>query len=188
MEHRLTTPPPTWPAAPDAGGGPSHGARFMPRWAVGVVLAMLTGLLALLAGLRLAGYQPAQLPAEVVAQRGLSFADSSGGAVTVTDARSGQVLAEMRGEQGFLRGVLRGMARERRAQEVALQRPYVLSLREDGRLLLDDPETGRRIDLASFGPDNTAVFLRWLPEAAGYAPSTVPATRPPSTLAGANSP
>jgi hypothetical protein len=30
--------------------------------------------------------------------------------------------------------------------------------------LITDTETGRFIDLASFGPDNAAVFARWLPE------------------------
>lgn len=181
MEHRLSTSEPTWPAASGAPGVFPEGARFIPRWAVGVALAMLAGLLALLAGLRLAGYQPAQLPAAVVAERVLGFADAAGGAVTVTDARSGQVLAVMRGEQGFLRGVLRGMARERRARDVPLQRPYVLSLREDGRLLLNDPETGQRIDLASFGPDNAAVFLRWLPDSAS-------ANQSIATLTGVNPP
>jgi putative photosynthetic complex assembly protein len=69
----------------------------------------------------------------------------------------------MAGEQGFLRGVLRGLARERRALGVPADRPYRLTLHADSRLLITDPATGQRIDLASFGPDNAAVFLRWLP-------------------------
>jgi hypothetical protein len=42
----------------------------------------------------------------------------------------------------------------------------VLSLHADGRLLITDPHTGQRIDLASFGHDNAAVFARWLPAGA----------------------
>jgi hypothetical protein len=33
--------------------------------------------------------------------------------------------------------------------------------RADGRLTLDDPSTGRHVELVAFGPDNEAVFA-WL--------------------------
>jgi putative photosynthetic complex assembly protein len=99
----------------------------------------------------------------VLAERRLAFADAADGAVQVRDATSGQPVARMAGEQGFLRGVLRGLARERRALGVPAEQPYVLTLHADARLLITDPATGGRIDLASFGPDNAAVFLRWLP-------------------------
>ncbi|MFY7854768.1 MAG: hypothetical protein ACOVQT_01400, partial [Rubrivivax sp.] len=47
--------------------------------------------------------------------------------------------------------------------DLPLQAPLMLSLHRDGRLLLTDPLSGQRIDLISFGPDNAAVFRRWLP-------------------------
>ena len=37
-------------------------------------------------------------------------------------------------------------------------RPFRLTRWSDGRLSLDDPATGRRIELDAFGPTNTAVF------------------------------
>jgi putative photosynthetic complex assembly protein len=78
----------------------------------------------------------------------------------------------MRGEQGFLRGVLRGLARDRRQHGVGAEAPYLLSLHDDGRLLITDPSTGQRIDLASFGVDNAAVFTQWLPTATPLHPTS----------------
>jgi putative photosynthetic complex assembly protein len=68
----------------------------------------------------------------------------------------------MRGEQGFLRGALRGLTRERRLRGVPAGEPMVLSGSADGRLSLADPATGQRLALESFGPSNAAVFARWL--------------------------
>jgi putative photosynthetic complex assembly protein len=113
--------------------------------------------------LRLSGWNPSVEPGAVLLQRELVFADMPDGGVLVTDGGSGETVVVMRGEQGFLRGILRGLARDRRQQGVGPMPPYLLSLRDDGRLLISDPSTGQRLDLASFGPDNAAVFARWLP-------------------------
>ena len=138
----------------------------IPRWLVRSIAALLVAVLAGVATMRLAGYSPTVAPQAALAERSLAFADSSDGAVRVSDASTGELLGEFRGEQGFLRGVLRGLARDRRAHAVGTAAPYVLSLHADGRLLITDPETGQRIDLASFGRDNAAVFARWLPAGA----------------------
>jgi putative photosynthetic complex assembly protein len=135
----------------------------IPRWMVHAAGIGLLGLLVAVGALRLSGWNPSIEPGAVVVQRSLSFADMPDGAVQVVDTASGQTLAVMRGEQGFLRGILRGLARDRRQHSVGSAPPYLLSLRDDGRLLISDPSTGQRIDLASFGPDNAAVFTRWLP-------------------------
>lgn len=152
----------------------THTQDRIPRWLVRAIGASLIILLVGVTLTRLLGYSPTVAPGAVVAQRTLHFADGSDGAVLVRDVATGETLAEMRGEQGFLRGVLRGMARERRLQTVGSAPPYVLSLHADGRFLLSDPETGQRIDLASFGHDNAAVFLRWMPAAALQALEGVP--------------
>ena len=68
----------------------------------------------------------------------------------------------MHGEQGFLRGALRALARERRMREVGALPPFELAARADGRLTLADTATGARIDLESFGPDQCRVFARLL--------------------------
>lgn len=151
----MTLMPPATPLA-------SSTQPLLPPWAPRVAVVLLAALLLGVAGLRLSGYSPAVQPGAVVAERALRFADAADGAVVVS-AENGAPIARLHGEQGFLRGVLRGLARDRRAQGVPADRPLHLSLRDDGRLLLTDPDTGARIDLASFGPDNAAVFAAWLP-------------------------
>lgn len=151
----------------------------IPRWLVRSIAVMLLAVLVGVGAMRLAGFDPAVVPPAALVERTLVFADTEGGAVRVTDATSGEVLATLEGEQGFLRGVLRGLARDRRAHSVGTLPPYVLSLHADGRLLISDPQTGQRIDLASFGRDNAAVFARWLPAGALQAlnQTTTPSTR-----------
>jgi putative photosynthetic complex assembly protein len=66
------------------------------------------------------------------------------------------------GTNGFVRGVLRGLARERRRQGLGSEIPFHLAQRADGRLTLVDPATERVIDLKAFGPTNTQAFARLL--------------------------
>lgn len=143
----------------------STGARSpLPHWAPRAAVTALLLLMLAIGGARLAGWAPTSAPAAAVAERLLKFEDQPDGAVRVSDGHTGRVLQTLHGEQGFLRGVLRGLARERRANGVGSSPPYRLSLHSEGRLLITDTQTGRFIDLASFGPDNAAVFARWLPE------------------------
>jgi putative photosynthetic complex assembly protein len=146
----------------------------IPRWLVRAIALLLVLVLGGVGLMRMNGFNPAVQPAAALAERTLAFADGPDGAVLVTDTTTGERLAELRGEQGFLRGVLRGLARDRRAHGVGPATPYRLTLHADGRLLITDPETGQRIDLASFGPDNAAVFARWLPAGALQALKTTP--------------
>ena len=95
----------------------------------------------------------------------LRFEDRPDGSIAVIDAKPAAGLLErVQGEQGFLRGSLRALARERRMRERRRRLPpfELLAARADGRLTLMDPATGARIDLESFGPTNAAVFARLL--------------------------
>ena len=100
--------------------------------------------------------------AKATAERNLRFADRDDGAVIVTLADSGQVLDVMTGENGFLRGTLRGFARTRRADRIGSTAPFHLTGYADGRLVLLDPSTGRDVELEAFGSANEAVFVRLL--------------------------
>jgi putative photosynthetic complex assembly protein len=102
--------------------------------------------------------------ARPVAQRALIFRDLPDGGVAIVDAASGATLDSAHGEQGFLRGTLRALARERKQRGLGAEAPLQLIARADGRLTLADDSTGARIDLESFGPTNAAVFARWLPK------------------------
>jgi putative photosynthetic complex assembly protein len=99
----------------------------------------------------------------VVAERLLRFIDMPDGGIDVMDAQTGQRLDLLHGEQGFVRGTLRGFARERKRNEVPLDTALSLVLHADRRLELRDQSTTHRVDLGAFGPDNAAAFARWLP-------------------------
>ncbi len=100
--------------------------------------------------------------AEVRQLRVLRFDDATDGSVAVIDVGTGELVKRFEGEQGFLRGTLRAMARERRLNGLGAGQPFELILLRDGRLTLRDPATGMRIALESFGATNTGVFARLL--------------------------
>jgi hypothetical protein len=101
-----------------------------------VIVASLIALVAVIAGFRVSGVE--------------------------IDAKTRVAFDAITGEAGFARGTLRGFARDRRARGIGPEAPLHLMGRADGRLTLFDPETGRVVDLESFGPVNAAVFKRFL--------------------------
>lgn len=102
--------------------------------------------------------------APVLQARSLHFDDLPDGGIAVRDAASGQVLQTVApGTNGFLRSAVRGLVRERKRQQLGPEVPFLLLARSDGRLTLQDPGTGRHIDLEAFGPVNAGVFVRLLP-------------------------
>lgn len=96
------------------------------------------------------------------AQRELRFEDRADGAVLVYSAGTDKPFDVVTGESGFLRGTLRGLARARHSEGVGPDAPFRLTAWADGQFTLDDPSTGRRVDLEAFGPTNEAVFARLL--------------------------
>lgn len=101
-------------------------------------------------------------PAAVVLSRDLRFADRADGAVVVADARTGAVHVLAPGTNGFIRGVMRGLAQERLRQDSDGATPFQLTRWSDGRLSLTDPVTHRSIYLEAFGPTNAAAFAALL--------------------------
>lgn len=109
-------------------------------------------------------------PAVPVATRALLFQDAADGAVVIRDAERDLAVGELApGSNGFARGALRGLARERKRRDVGPEIPFLLVRRADGGLSLEDPATARTIDLSAFGPVNVAPFAR-LMTANGAAP------------------
>jgi putative photosynthetic complex assembly protein len=133
-----------------------------PRWVLWTVGSLLLFSLASVGLVRITGNGPDQLAAAVRSERLLRFEDRNNGGVAVVDGSSGKLLTIMTGEQGFLRGTVRALARERVSRKLGPEQPFQLISRTDGRLTLFDPTTGQRVDLESFGPTNTAVFAQFL--------------------------
>lgn len=111
---------------------------------------------------RLSGITISEPDAAAVATRNLRFIDRSDGSIDVLDAHTHALVQTVRGEAGFVRGALRGLARERRRAGFGAEPPFMLIARADGRLTLIDPSTNRRVDLEAFGPANSAEFARML--------------------------
>lgn len=100
-------------------------------------------------------------PSPLVETRDLVFVDRPQGGIAIVDADDGTTITVLQpNADGFIRGVMRGVARERRSLGIGSEPPVRLAHREDGRLELIDPQTGREIGLDAFGPTNTQAFAR----------------------------
>lgn len=140
--------------------GHHHDDRTLPRW----LLLAVAGLI----GFTLLGVSVHRLqdsPAAVattgnpVALRDLRFVDVGGGKVTIHDWPTGHVVATLApGSENFIRGVLRGLARERRARGIGVEPPFRIARFRDGRVTLEDLATGRTLFLNAFGVTNLAAF------------------------------
>lgn len=145
----------------------------VPRPALAMAIALVVVSLLMTAAVRMGLAEREAVPAIERAKAAvaplrtmqLRFADMPDGAVQVTNAATGDVIASMKGDNdggGFVRGVLRGMARDRQMRGVGQAPPFTLTMWQDGSLSLLDPATGRSVELGSFGPDNRAAFLRFI--------------------------
>jgi putative photosynthetic complex assembly protein len=92
------------------------------------------------------------------------FTDERDGSVSVRDSRNDQVVASLApGTNGFVRSVMRGLVHDRKRRGLGAAPPFRISQWADGRLALEDPATGRLIDLDSFGATNKDAFAQMLP-------------------------
>ena len=100
------------------------------------------------------------LPA-ALESRDLQFEDGKNGAVLVYDASNQQLVDTLApGSNGFIRVVLRGLARERKLGDIGQQPPFRLTRFANGQITLTDTSSGKQIDLDAFGSANTEAFAR----------------------------
>ena len=98
---------------------------------------------------------------EVLASRSLFFTDLAVGGIRIDDGDTRRTITTLApGEDGFMRSVMRGLARGRLAQGLGPEQPFELIIWESGLLSLSDPATGRRVELSAFGRDNVRAFSR----------------------------
>jgi putative photosynthetic complex assembly protein len=97
----------------------------------------------------------------MVESRTLQFEDAADGSVLVYDASDRKLLDSLPpGESGFVRVVLRSLARERKLASIGSEPPFRLARFENGQLTLTDTANNKQIDLNAFGSSNLAAFAR----------------------------
>jgi putative photosynthetic complex assembly protein len=146
--------------APSSGPTPPRAFPRLPLFSAAALIAVT--LAAIVAG-RIVGPGPEADPGQPVVARELRFVDRADGGVAVHDARDGRVVATLEpGQDGFIRATMRGLARERRAEQAGQEAPFRLAAWPDGRLSLADLATGRSIDINAFGISQVQAFARLL--------------------------
>jgi putative photosynthetic complex assembly protein len=166
-------------AAPSTAAGPARQKPdTFPRW----VLLCAGGVIALslisVGLVRITGNGPDQRPAAATQERELRFEDRPDGSIAVIDGRTGEMAANVQGEQGFVRGALRALARERKVRGLGAEQAFQLMVRTDGGLTLYDPATSQRVDLEAFGPSNAENFARLLKNPPALRPMPLPLNAP----------
>ncbi len=99
----------------------------------------------------------------------LRFFDEADGAVRVAVV-GGPDRTIPTASGGFVRGVLRSLVRERRAQGLGSEQPFRVTQWSDGAVTIQDLATGRTLNLNAYGPTNRLDFLALISP-----PGTVPA-------------
>ncbi len=109
------------------------------------------------------------LRSEIVDSIDVRFLDREDGAVVVLAAEEtgggaddATVMVLDPGTAGFVRGLMRGLVRERRQNGIGAEPPFRITQWADQRLSLADTATGRTIVLDAFGATNAGVFADML--------------------------
>jgi putative photosynthetic complex assembly protein len=136
----------------------------LPRGALLGAAAMIVTALSLAVYVRVSGADISSMPEpQFVVARDLKFVDLADGGVAVYDVHDPapiHILAP--GSNGFVRAVMRNLVHERRSNGFGSAAPFRVAASRDGRLVLEDLATGRRIELEAFGPTNAGVFASFL--------------------------
>lgn len=148
-------------------------AEQLPRGALLLAGSLVGFAFLLTAGMRIAQIPPAASPVALrnsahiapLQSRTLRFLDEADRGIRIVDVGSGATAGTIvPGQQtGFIRGVMRGLARERRMHGIGSAPPFTLTQWQDGELSLTDTATGRSIELDAFGTTNRAAFAALLP-------------------------
>lgn len=139
-----------------------HHTQTVPRSVLLAAAAMIVLSLGLAASAR-RSHRAESRAAPALESIEVRFADRPDGSIAMLAAHSERQLSVVPPRSnGFIRGVLRGMFRARRLESIGQKGSFRLAREADGRLSLQDPQTGRRVDLDSFGPTNSAAFAQLL--------------------------
>ncbi len=124
---------------------------------VGASLAVVGGSSLGLLGSPAAEAAETETSATATRSRDLQFFDREDGAVVVKVSGAPDHLIE-RDSGGFVRGIMRGLVRERTIQGVGRDPVFRLTEWSDGSLTIEDTGTGRSLNLSAYGPTNRLAF------------------------------
>ncbi len=135
-----------------------------PRPALYAAAVAVFGSLFLVGLARLTGYMENVDPGgHVVAQRDIDFKTDKPGTIDVADRETGETLASFPTETNrFVRVVMTSLEYERAGKAPGGTAPYRIVRWDDGRISVDDPLSGKSIQLAAFGRNQVATFERLL--------------------------
>jgi len=140
----------------------------LPLIAMGVVVAIT---LALAMSTSFGFFERQAVPDLVCAENGvmsidtrsIQFHDSENGDVWVSDAVTGAELGRFpQGQGGFVRATARAMTHNRIQHGMGSAIPFELIAWDNGALTLRDTQTGRAVELASFGSKTHEIYQEML--------------------------
>ncbi|MGB0497139.1 MAG: photosynthetic complex assembly protein PuhC [Rubricella sp.] len=149
--------------------GEAHAKEKIPKALVIGIATLCLSVLALVTVARLVGMEPSAMPptGAVAAERYLILAGTETGGMIVTDAETGEIVADLDPTQaGFIGGVERALDHARGVNgDIPSETPVRLVRWDTGRLTLIDPESGWRMELIGFGETNYRAFAALMPPA-----------------------
>ncbi len=151
-----------------------HFSETFPKGALWGAAALIACAITLTVVARDRGVGRVDRPASAVVEEvDVRFEDRADGAIVAfrvdasSEVRRVEIGRFAPGTSGFVRGVLRGLARERKLESLDDAGAFRLTRWADGRLSIEDPRTGRYVELGAFGATNSAAFAGLLPETRG---------------------
>src|SRR5690242_20739248 len=139
---------------------PAAAERMVPRGAILGATALIVFSLVAAASGRLTGVGTVRTAhASAVRSQTFRFEDRPDGGISVIASDSGITLGLVPADtDGFVLTVLRILSFDRQRHGVGAGPVFVIARWSDGHSTIDDPATGRRVDLATFGAANMRAF------------------------------
>jgi len=130
---------------------------FKPQWLVpGAMVASILFVI----GFQIFNFEPVNVsPNSSIISSKLIYIEQSDDLATKILNENGAILVEHpKGEQSFVSTVLTVINRDRLKKNLDKSGPLILQQKENGRLSIFDPSSGKEYDLMGFGEDNILVF------------------------------